>query len=94
MSKKYYFSIVAMFKNESWGLKEWIEHNKLHGVDHIYLVDDFSEDDSISVLQPYIDSDYVTLFKNEFSERFKGRDRKSTRLNSSHVSESRMPSSA
>lgn len=73
MNKKYYFSIVSMFKNESWGLKEWIEHNKLHGVDHIYLVDDFSQDDYLSVLQPYIDKNYVTLFKNEFVERFKGR---------------------
>ena len=44
MSHKYYFSIAAMFKNESWTLKEWIEHYKLHGADHIYLVDDFSDD--------------------------------------------------
>lgn len=62
-----------MFKNESWGLKEWIEHNKIHGVDHIYLIDDFSEDNYLPILQPYIDSQYVTLFKNQFSERFKGR---------------------
>ena len=44
MSHKYYFSIASMFKNESWGLKEWIDHNKLHGVDHLYLIDDYSND--------------------------------------------------
>ena len=73
MNHKYYFSIASMFKNESWGLKEWIDHNRLHGVDHIYLINDFSEDDYLSVLQPYIDSGYVTLFENDFSDRIKGR---------------------
>ena len=73
MSHKYYFSIAAMFKNESWTLKEWIEHYKLHGADHIYLVDDFSDDDFLPILQPYIDSGYVTLFKSDVSERFTGR---------------------
>lgn len=73
MSKKYYFSVAAMFKNESWTLKEWIEHNKHHGVDHIYLIDDFSEDDYLPILQPYIDSGYVTLFLSDVKERFIGR---------------------
>jgi hypothetical protein len=73
MNKKYYFSIATMFKNESWGMKEWIEHNKLHGVDHIYLIDDYSDDDYLPILQPYIDSGYVTLFHNEFFKRFTGR---------------------
>ena len=44
MKNKYYFSIASMFKNESWGLKEWIDHNYFHGVDHIYLINDFSEE--------------------------------------------------
>ena len=62
-----------MFKNESWSLKEWIEHYKLHGADHVYLVDDFSDDDYLPILQPYIDSGYVTLFKSDISERYIGR---------------------
>ena len=33
-------------------------------------------------------------FKSEMETMIKARDRKSTRLNSSHMSESRMPSSA
>lgn len=73
MTNKYYFSVAALFKNESWGLKEWIEHYKLHGADHIYLVDDFSEDEYLSILQPYIDSGYVTLFKSDIKERYVGR---------------------
>ena len=73
MSKKHYLSIGTMFKNESWGLKEWIDHNKFHGVDHIYLINDFSEDDYLPILQPYIDEGYVTLFHNEVKDRFIGR---------------------
>ncbi len=73
MSHKYYFSVASMFKNESWSLKEWIEHYKLHGADHIYLIDDFSDDDYLPILQPYIDSGYVTLFESDVAERFSGR---------------------
>ena len=54
-------------------MKEWVEHYKLHGADHIYLVDDFSDDDYLPILQPYIDSGYVTLFKSDVEERFTGR---------------------
>ena len=73
MDYKYYFSVASMFKNESWTLKEWIEHYKLYGADHIYLIDDFSDDDYLPILQPYIDSGYVTLFKSDVAERFSGR---------------------
>ena len=50
MKHKYYFSVAAMFKNESWSLKEWIEHYKFHGADHIYLVNDFSDDDYLLLI--------------------------------------------
>ena len=54
-------------------MKEWVEHYKLHGADHIYLIDDFSGDDYLPILQPYIDSGYVTLFKSDIEDRFSGR---------------------
>jgi hypothetical protein len=73
MSKKYYFSVIAMFRNESWNLREWIEHYKFHGVDHIYLIDDFSNDNYLQILQQYIDSGYITLFLNDVTERYVGR---------------------
>ena len=43
---KHYLSVASVFKNESWNLKEWVLHYKHHGVDHIYLVNDFSDDDT------------------------------------------------
>lgn len=70
---QHYFSVCSVFKNESWGMREWIEHNKHHGVDHIYLVDDGSDDDYMQILGEYIESGYVTLFHNDIHERYTGR---------------------
>ena len=57
----YYFSIGAIFKNESHILKEWLEHYFFHGVDHIYLINDNSTDKFLKILIPYINKNMVTL---------------------------------
>ena len=44
---KYYFSICAIFKDESLSIKEWIEYHKLIGVEHFYLYNNNSTDSSI-----------------------------------------------
>jgi hypothetical protein len=44
-------------------MDEWIQHYKLRGVDHIYLVNDFSTDNFISIIDKY--GDYITLFNND-----------------------------
>jgi hypothetical protein len=72
-NNKYYLSVAAIFKNETMGLSEWIKHYIHHGFDHIYLVNDFSEDNYLEILQPYIDSNYVTLFENDISDKYYGR---------------------
>ena len=71
--KKYYLSVASIFKNESWGMKEWLDHYKFHGIDHIYLINDFSTEDYQSILQPYIDDQFVTLYQNDIIERYTGR---------------------
>jgi hypothetical protein len=58
----YKLSVGALFKNESHSIREWIEHYLYHGVDHFYLIDDSSTDNSIEIIQPYIDNGIVTLF--------------------------------
>jgi len=70
---KHYLSVASIFKNESWNLKEWILHYKHHGVDHIYLVNDFSDDEYLSILQPFIDDGFVTLFQNDITKKYIGR---------------------
>lgn len=59
---KYFLGLGAIFKNESHILKEWIEHYIDEEVDHIYLVNDHSTDDYMEILEPYINSGFVTLY--------------------------------
>lgn len=61
IKKVYIFSICAIFKNESVFLKEWIEFHLLAGIDHFYLYNNFSEDNYLDVLSPYIEKGLVTL---------------------------------
>jgi hypothetical protein len=58
---KYYLSIVAIFKNESNILKEWLEHYLMEGVDHFYLIDNDSIDDYKSILVPYEKENVIDL---------------------------------
>jgi hypothetical protein len=62
---KYYFSIGCVFKNEAHILYEFLEYYFSHGVDHIYMINDFSEDDYLSILDPYLQEGRVTLFQND-----------------------------
>lgn len=58
---KYNVSVCAIFKDEAKYLREWIEFHKIVGIEHFYLYNNFSTDDYLSVLTPYIDSGLVTL---------------------------------
>ncbi len=60
-TKKYYVSICGIFKNEAKYLREWIEFHRIVGVEHFYLYNNFSSDNYMEILQPYIDSKVVTL---------------------------------
>lgn len=68
-----YLMVGTVFKNESWGMKEWIEHHRNHGVDHIVMVDDGSTDDYKDIILPYINDGYVTLYHNDVTDRYSGR---------------------
>lgn len=59
--KKYYLVICAIFKNEEFYLKEWIEYHRLIGVEHFYLYDNGSTDRSVAILKPYIKAKLVDL---------------------------------
>ena len=59
--KKYFLTAGAIFKNEGHILKEWLDHHRKEGFEHIYLVNDNSTDNYLEILQPYLDEDYVTL---------------------------------
>ena len=62
MPPKYELAIGALFKNESDSILEWIAHYIYHGVEHFYLINDASTDNTVAIIQPYIDAGLVTLF--------------------------------
>jgi Glycosyltransferase family 92 len=59
--EKYALVICAVFKNESFFLKQWIDFHQLMGVDHFYLYNNESTDDSLEILQPYVEQGLVDL---------------------------------
>jgi hypothetical protein len=58
----HYLAILATFKNEAMILKEWVEHHKWQGFDHIYLINNNSDDNYKEVLKEFIKDGYVTLY--------------------------------
>jgi hypothetical protein len=67
-------SVGCLFKNESNSVIEWIEHHIYHGVDHFYLINDGSDDDTCKKLEPYVERGLVTLFHAQWN-RYLGRQR-------------------
>ena len=65
-NNKYYLSILAMFKNEAEIMKEWLDHHISHGVEHFYLIDDYSSDNVLSILVPYMEKGYVSMHAAPF----------------------------
>lgn len=59
---KYQLALSAMIQNEGEWLKEWIEYHRIVGVEHFYLFDNASSDDTLEILKPYIKQGLVELF--------------------------------
>ena len=57
--------VVAMFKNESHVLKEWLEHYLREGVDTFLLIDNNSSDNYRPILEPYLHTKQVYLMKSK-----------------------------
>lgn len=53
--------LVAMFKNESHILNEWLHHYMKQGVDKFFLIDNDSNDNYLEHLQHFIDNNIVEL---------------------------------
>lgn len=60
LPKSYNLSIAAIMKNEKPYLKEWLEYHLLQGVEHFYLCDNGSTDETKEYLAPYIDKGIIT----------------------------------
>ncbi len=51
---EYYLTISAIMKNEGPYLKEWLEFHLMTGVEHFYLYDNSSDDETVKILDDYI----------------------------------------
>jgi hypothetical protein len=58
----YKISVLAMFKNESMIIKDWVEHYLREGIEHFYLIDNGSTDDYYEKIKIY--DKYITLTKD------------------------------
>jgi len=63
-------SVAAIFKDEEDMIEEWIEHYLFHGADHFYLFNDESVDDTVLLLEPYIQRGVVTLITDSWPRYF------------------------
>ena len=60
----HYLSILAIMKNEAMNLKLWIDHYIWQGVNHFYIIDNNSDDESIQIIENLIKIGYpITLNK-------------------------------
>jgi hypothetical protein len=59
---KYYLTIGAILRNEAHMIDAWINHHMGEGVEHFYIVDDNSTDNSRDILKSYVDKGIVSLF--------------------------------
>jgi hypothetical protein len=57
---RYYLTIAVVSKNESSYLPEWIEYHTIVGVEHFFLYDNDSGDDTMVRLAPFLRSGLVT----------------------------------
>lgn len=60
-SPKYRLGIFTRVYNEGHGIQEFLAFHILQGVEHFYIYDNQSTDDTVTKLQPFIDAGYVTL---------------------------------
>jgi len=58
--KKYFLSVLSIFKNESHVLEEWLNHYINEGVEHFYLLNNNSDDNFMDIIKKY--DKYIDLF--------------------------------
>lgn len=62
MPYDYYVSVLCTFKNEALNIKNWVDHYLWMGVDHLYLIDNGSDDNCQDILLPYVQKGLATVF--------------------------------
>ena len=61
--------VIAIMKNETTVLREWLDHYRWQGVDKVFLIDNGSSDNPLSILQNEIHSGFVEFFSRTAPHR-------------------------
>jgi FkbM family methyltransferase len=69
LREKCKLSVCAIMKDEAPYLIEWLEFHKLVGVERFYLYNNNSSDNTLDIVQPYIQSGEVVLHDWPFSPK-------------------------
>ena len=80
---KHRLAIAAIFKHENPYLAEWIEYHRIVGVEHFFLYDNDTGDESRQILRSYLDEGLITVHpwthfdgtRHDRPTRFGGRDK-------------------
>ena len=83
--QRYKLGVMAIMKNEAMNLEEWIQHYLWQGIEQIYLIDNGSNDNSLKLLQPWIDQGVVKLIQLE--ERYKQKVHYRTAFKHFHIAD-------
>jgi hypothetical protein len=54
-------ALCLRFRDEARFLAEWLEYHLAAGVQHFFLYNNFSQDNYLDILRPYLDAGHVTL---------------------------------
>ena len=65
--KMHKLSIMTMIRDEGAYIEEWIEYHRMLGVDHFYIYDNESTDETKKCIQKYVESGIVTYMRWEGS---------------------------
>jgi len=60
--KPYFLGLLLQVKNEAMIIDEFVRHYQWQGLDHMYVIDNGSTDETKEVIQPYIDAGFITYF--------------------------------
>lgn len=69
LREKCKLSVCAIMKDEAPYLIEWLEFHKIVGVERFYLYNNNSSDNTLDIVQPYIQSGEVVLHEWPFSPK-------------------------
>ena len=64
-NKPHQLMVLALFKNESHALAEWVEHYLAEGATSIQLINNNSSDDFLTPLQPFMERGVVELHHDQ-----------------------------